>query len=249
MLQSIRGNRDRLRLTFLVVLGTCLFGCATVPDTTVVGDAVLPEYKVGSHRVEEPIDLYIEPRIRSLRRNVTPHSEDKAFNAIPVIVGPVLETALLRVTQQHFSQATPVNAPDGRPTLSYKLLDYRPIVSVVPGFFSTRLNVSARLALQVSIHAASGEQLFSTTAIGTSHVSDMEIAAGDGLKDGPRLLEVATRDAITDALYNISSIFGNRSGEINDDVQASATDPGMPVETMDDVVMHLRTWREAESEN
>ncbi|MBT8101981.1 MAG: hypothetical protein KJO95_03370, partial [Gammaproteobacteria bacterium] len=69
------------------------------------------------------------------------------------------------------------------------------------------------------------------------------------LKDGPRLLEVATRDAITDALYNISSIFGNRSGEINDDVQASANDPGMPVETMDDVVMHLRTWREAESEN
>lgn len=236
-----------IRLMIVVITTLFVFACSTVPQTARVRDAELPDYKVGSHRVEEPIDLYIEPRIRDLRQNVTPRSDDEEFGPIAVIVGPVLETALLSLTRQHFSNVTPVSAPEGRPTLNYKLLAFRPVVSVVPGFFTTRLNVSTRLALQVSIDSAAGEQLFSTTAIGTSHVSDTEISAGDGLKDGPRLLEVATRDAITDALYHISSVFGDSSGTIHDDVRASEIDPSIGVETMEDVVLRLRTWREEDS--
>lgn len=245
MLQSFNGKAHRLRLAFLAVFTVFVLGCAaTVPNTARVRDAELPDYRVGSHRVEEAIDLYIEPRIRNLHQSVTPRSDSDAFNPIPIVVGPALEMALLSLTQQHFSKVTHVPAPDGKPTLSYKLLAYKPVVSVVPGLFSTRLNVSARIALQVSIDSAAGEQLFSTTAIGTSHVSDTKISTGDGLDDGPRLLEVATRDAIIDAMYDISSIFGNSSGAIRDEVRSSQIDPGMGVETISDVVLHLRTWRE-----
>jgi hypothetical protein len=250
MLQSQSENSSMFRLTFLAVVMVFIFGCsATVPDTARVRDAELPDYKVGGHRVEEAIDLHIEPRIRNLRLNVRPRSDDKAYNPIPVVVGPSLEKALLSMTRQHFANVTTITEPGGNPTLSYRLLTYKPVLSVVPGFFTNRLNISARLALQVSIHAANGEQLFSTTAIGTSHVSDSKFAAGDGLKDGPRLLEVATRDAIIDAMYDISSIFGNSSSAISDDVRSSSTSPDVAAETMDDVILHLRTWHEEEVDN
>ena len=250
----MRKSTDRkayiVPLTGLVVVmflvGACSF---TASRTAQVQNAELPDYKVGNHRIEEAIDLHIEPRIRTLRQSVTPRSDKEEFNPIPVVVGPSLEVALMGLTRQHFSNVTPVVVPEDKPTLSYRLLAYKPVVAVVPGFFTTRLNVSARLALQVSIHSAAGEQLFSTTAIGTSHVSDTEISAGDGLKDGPRLLEVATRDAIIDAMYDISSIFGNSSGAIRNEVLSSQTDPGIAIDTMDDVVMYLRTWREADSAN
>lgn len=250
LLASPDGIMRKLVLFSTAILTLFVVGCvATLPKTAQVENAELPEYKVGNHRVEEAIDLYIEPRIRTLRRNVTPRSEKEEFNPIPVVVGPSLERALLGLTQQHFTNVTSVDAPEGRPTLSYRLLTYKPVVAVVPGFFTTRLNVSARLALQVSIHSAAGEELFTSTAIGTSHVSDTEISAGDGLKDGPRLVAVATRDAIIDAMYSISSVFGNSSGTIHDEVLRSERSPGVAVETMDDVIMYLRTWREAEPGN
>ena len=243
-------NLGTFRLTLLAVATVFVVGCsATVPDTARVRDAELPDYKVGSHRVEEAIDLHIEPRIRNLRLNVRPRSEERAYNPIPVVVGPSLEKALLSMSRQHFANITTITEPGGNPTLSYRLLTYKPDLSVVPGFFTDRLNVSARLALQVSIHAANGEQLFSTTAIGTSHVSDSKFAAGDGLKDGPRLLEVATRDAIIDAMYDISSIFGNSSSAISDDVRISATSPDAAAETMGDVILHLSTWHAEEVDN
>lgn len=245
MLQRHDGHPNRFRLAPLVLIATFLFGCATtVPETVRVQDADLPNYKVQSHRVEEAIDLYIEPRIRNLRAEVTPHSNAEAFLPIPVLVGPSLERALLSITRQHFSKSTLVPAPAGRPTLSYELLTYRPVVAVVPGAGSTRLNVSARLALQISIQAANGEQLFSTTAIGTSHVSDTKLYRGDNLKDEARLLEVATRDAIIDAMYDISSIFGNSNDIIQTQVLTSQIDPKFGIETFDDVILNLRTRRE-----
>jgi len=250
MLKSFGDNTRGPRLALLAIVTPFVFGCAaTVPETARVQDVELPNYKVGGHRVEEAIDLYIEPRIQNLQLNVTPRSENEVFNPIPVVVGPALEKALLAMTRQHFSKITTIPEPEGRPTLGYKLLTYKPVVSVVPGALSTRLNVSARLALQVSIDSAAGDQLFSTTAIGTSHVSDTTFGAGDGLKDGPRLIEVATRDAIIDAMYDISSIFGNSSGTISDGVRISQTDPDIGIETMEDVVLHLRTWREQDTNN
>lgn len=233
-----------LRASVVATVTVMFLGCvATVPETARVRNADIPDYRVGSYRIEEAIDLFIEPRIRELRHSVTPRSDSETFNPIPVVVGPALEMALVSLTRQHFSKVTVVPTPAGRPTLTYKLLTYRPVVSVVPGLFSTQLNVSARLALQVLIHSAAGEQLFSTTAIGTSHVSDTKISTGDGLKDGPQLVEVATRDAIIDAMYDISSIFGNSSGTIDDDVRTSAIDPSIGIETIEDVVLHLRTRR------
>ena len=250
MLQSHGEKLSAFRLTFLAVVMALIFGCAaTVPDTARVRDAELPDYKVGGHRVEEAVDLHIESQIRNLRLNVKPRSDDQVYHPIPVVVGPSLEKALLSMTRQHFANVTTITEPGGNPTLSYRLLAYKPVLSVVPGFFTNRLNVSARLALQVSIHAANGEQLFSTTAIGTSHVSDTKFSAGDDLKDGPRLLEVATRDAIIDAMYDISSIFGNSSSAISDDVRISATSRDASVETMDDVILHLRTWHEETVDN
>jgi hypothetical protein len=233
-----------LRMQVVVIVVVLVVGCTTtVPDTTRIQDADLPNYTVGSHRVEEPFDLYIEPRIQKLQINVTPRSDKKSFTAIPIVVGPALEKALLSMTQKHFSKVTTVPQPEGRPTLSYRLLAYTPVISVLPGFLSTRLNVSARLALQVSVHSANGEQFFSTTAIGTSHVSDTTLSTGGGLKDGPRLLEVATRDAIIDAMYDISSIFGNNSEMIRTGVRASEIDPDLEIEKIDDVVLQLRTRR------
>jgi len=234
-----------LRLQIVVIIALfSIVGCATtIPDTTRIQDAALPNYKVGNHRVEEPFDLYIEPRIQNLKISVTPRSDDESFNAIPVVAGPALEKALLSMTQQHFSKITTVPRRESKPTLSYELLAYSPVISVLPGMLSTRLNVSARLVLQVSVHSANGEQLFSTTAIGTSHVSDTMISAGDGLKDAPRLIEVATRDAIIDAMYDISSIFGNNNEVIRTEVLTSEFDPDLAIEKIDDVVLQLRTRR------
>lgn len=242
MLQKHEENKRTLPLVFLATVSVFLFGCsATVPNTAVVRDVELPLYRVEQFRLEDPIDLHIEPRITNLRVSVTPRSDGEAYLPIAVIVGPALEKALLSMTRQHFSKITTIPTADGRPTLSYKLLTYKPVVSVVPGRATTKLNVSARLALQVSIHSASGEELFSTTVIGTSHVSDSERSNGDGLKDGPRLLEVSTRDAIIDAMYDISSIFGNSSNLIRDEVRRSAIDPEMNIEKIDDVILTLRT--------
>ena len=250
MLQLHDEHTNRLRLALPALIMTFLFGCTTTPPETVrVKNAALPNYIVNDHRVEEAIDLYIEPQIRNLRVDVTPDSNAEAFSSIPVLVGPSLEQALVSITRQHFSKSTMVDAPAGRPTLSYELLTYRPAVAVVPGAGSTRLNVSARLALQITIHAASGEQLFSTTAIGTSHVSDTKLAPGDRMKDGARLLEVATRDAIIDAMYDISSIFGNSNDIIQSDVLTSEIDPNFGIETFDDVVLTLRTRREEDRSN
>lgn len=236
-------------LALVAAAAVLLLGCsATVPDTARVKNAELPDYKVGGHRVEEAIDLLIDPRVRDLRLAVRPQSDTQAYNPITVIVGPSLEKALLSMTRQHFANITPIMKAGRNPTLSYTLLTYKPVVSVVPGLVTNRLNVSARLALQVSIHAANGEQLFSTTAIGTSHVSDTKLSAGDDVKDGPRLLEVATRDAIIDAMYDISSIFGNSIGAISDGVRISATNPTAAIETMDDVILYLRTRREEAEE-
>lgn len=235
-------NTRKLQLTLLAVIVALLIGCsATVPNTARVGDVDLPNYRVGNYRFEDAIDLHVEPRIGNLSVKVMPQSDSGVYRPIPIVVGPALEKALLSMTRQHFSRITTVPRPDGRPTLSYKLLTYKPVVFVVPGILSTRLNVSARLALQVSIHSASGEELFSTTAIGTSHVSDTKLSAGNGLKDGPRLLEVATRDAIIDAMYDISSIFGNSSNLIRNEVRSSMIDPDIGVEKIDDVVLTLRT--------
>ena len=96
VLQLQSENMRAFRLIFLAAVMAFVFGCAaTVPDTARVQDAELPDYKVGSHRVEEAIDLHIEPRIRNLRLNVRPRSDEQAYNPIPVVVGPSLEKALL----------------------------------------------------------------------------------------------------------------------------------------------------------
>jgi hypothetical protein len=60
---------------------------------------------------------------------------------------------------------------------------------------------------------------------------------------------VATRDAIIDAMYDISSIFGNSSSAISNGVRNSATSQDAAVESMDDVILYLRTWREDKVED
>lgn len=238
-------NRQDRRTT-TTILALCgviaLAGCAqTRPKPTSVRNPELPDYKVENQRIAAPIDLYIEPRILALSHEVTPHSDKKTYRPIPMLVGPALERALMGVTRQHFSHMKQVTEYGGTPVLIYELLTYKPVVEVKPGVLSTHLNVSARLALQLTINAASGETLYSTTAIGTSHVSDTKIAAGDGLKDAPAMVEAVTRDAIIDAMYEISKIFGNDADRLASNVKASEVNPTYQAETFNDVVMYLKT--------
>lgn len=233
---------QRLAKALLCSMGILVAACNTLPEITYVQNPDLPDYKTRSHRIEDPIDLYIEARIPSLYTKVTPRSDIQVFPSFSVVTGPALETALLTLTRQHFSKATPVQRRSDRPTLSYKLLTYKPVVTVVPGTLRTQLIVSARLALQVTVQSATGQDLFSTTAIGTSHVSDTVFAPGNKLKGSSELVEVVTRNAIIDAMYEISKIFGNSSESIRTNVRDSEMDPGIGIETFDDVVLYLRTF-------
>ncbi|MDH3482563.1 MAG: hypothetical protein OEM50_12685 [Gammaproteobacteria bacterium] len=45
-------------------------------------------------------------------------------------------------------------------------------------------------------------------------------------------------------MYNISSVFGNSNGTIHDEVPRSETNPGIAIETIDDVLMYLQTWQD-----
>ena len=237
----INYQKQSCPIALLCAMGLLLAACATLPETAYVQNPDLPDYKTRSHRIEDPIDLYIEPRIPALYTKVTPHSDTEAFQSFSIVAGPALETALLKITRQHFSKATPVDIRSDNPTLSYKLLTYKPVVTVAPGTLRNHLNVSARLALQVTVQSASGEDLFSTTAIGTSHVSDTIFAPGNKLKGSSELLEVVTRNAIIDAMYEISKIFGNSSESIRTSVRESKVVPNTGFETFDDVVYYLRT--------
>jgi len=231
----------RLSRAFLCIAGLLISACTTVPEIVYIQDPDVPDYKAGTHRIEDPIDLFIEPRIRALVTRVTPRSDTDVFRDVSVIAGPALETALLTLTRHHFSRATPVQATGNRPTLSYELLTYKPVITVVPGALRTQLIVSARLALQITVRSAQGEDLFSTTAIGTSHVSDTKFSPGKKSKGYSQLLEVVTRNAIIDAMYEISRIFGNSSESIGKNVRNSEIDPRIAIETFEDVVMYLRT--------
>lgn len=218
-----------------------LSACTSLPQTAYVQDPELPDYRTGGHRIDEPFDLWIEPRIPALTTSVTPRSDDKAFPEITVVAGPALENALLTLTRQHFSHVTPVDDVGGKPTLSYRILTFKPVMTVVPGALRSQLIVSARLALQVTVQSATGESLFSSTAIGTSHVSDTKFSPGKGLKDSGQLVEVVTRNAIIDAMYEISKIFGNSGESIRMNVRRSGSEPNRAIETFDDVVLFLQT--------
>lgn len=239
---AINHRKRTFAIALLCSNALLLSACATPPETAYVQDPDLPDYKTRSHRIEDPIDLYIEPRIPALYTKVTPRSNTEAYQSFSVVTGPALETALLKITRQHFSKATPVEIRGDNPTLSYKLLTYKPVVTVVPGALRNHLDVSARLALQVTVQSANGEDLFSTTAIGTSHVSDTVFSPGDKLKGSSQLLEVVTRNAIIDAMYEISKIFGNSSESIRSNVRESEMDVDTGFESFDDVVFYLRTW-------
>ncbi len=218
-----------------------LGACASLPETAYVQDPELPDYRTGGHRIDQPFDLWIEPRIPALTTRVTPRSDNKTFPDVTVVAGPALETALLTLTRQHFAHATPVEETGDRPTLSYRLLTFKPVITVVPGTLRSQLVVSARLALQVTVQSASGKNLFSSTAIGTSHVSDTKFAPGKGVKDSSRLAEVVTRNAIIDAMYEISKIFGNSGESIQSNVRRSEAEASRAIESFDDVVLYLRT--------
>lgn len=215
--------------------------CASLPDTAYVQNPELPDYRTGHHRIDEPFDLWIEPRIPALTTRVTPRSDDKTFPDVTVVAGPALENALLTLTRQHFANTTPVEKAGARPTLSYRLLTFKPVITVVPGALRAQLIVSARLALQVTVQSATGENLFTSTAIGTSHVSDTKFSPGKGLKDSGQLVEVVTRNAIIDAMYEISKIFGNSGDAIQTNVRRSQYEPNRAIETFDDVVLYLQT--------
>ncbi|NNE61929.1 MAG: hypothetical protein HKN35_13630 [Woeseia sp.] len=218
-----------------------LGGCSTAPEKTIVQDPDIPDSGTIEHRIEEPIDLYIEPRIPSLTSEVLPRAAGHSYPEVTVVAGPALEKALLTVTRQHFSRATAVTAQDRKPTLIYRLLAFKPTIVVKPGGLRSQLDVSARVAIQVAMQTATGEHLFSTTAIGTSHVSDTRFTPNGRLKGHGELLEAVTRNAIIDATYEISKIFDNGGNDIDARIRASATVSDLSIETFDDVILYLRT--------
>ncbi|MBT8079047.1 MAG: hypothetical protein KJO31_10775 [Gammaproteobacteria bacterium] len=216
-------------------------GCSTAPERTIVQDPDIPDYGIVEHRIDEPIDLYIEPRIPVLTTGVLPVSGERTYPEVTVVAGPALEKALLTLTRQHFSRATAVARLDGKPTLVYRLLTFKPTIAVKPGGLRSQLDVSARVAIQVAMQTATGEYLFSTTAIGTSHVSDTRFTPNGRLKGHGELLEAVTRNAIIDVMYEISKMFDNDGDELNAKIRASATVTDASIETLDDVILYLRT--------
>lgn len=212
-------------------------GCASQPQQAIVLEPDVPDYLARDHRIEEPIDLYIEPRIPILTAEVVPRSDTKSYPGLQVVAGPALEKALMTLSRQHFARATPVERIDSRPTLTYRLLSFQPTIVVEPGGLRSQLTVSARLAIQVSLQAASGERLFSATAIGTSHISDSKLTpAGRG-----QLVEIVTRNAIIDAMYEISKIFDHSNETLEPGSLARSSTTASSIETFDDVILYLRT--------
>lgn len=225
---------------FLAAL-VCVASCGNLSERTIVQDPELPEYRASGHRYAEPIDLYIEPRIAGLSVDTLPIANGRTYPEVTIVAGPALEKALLTLTRQHFSRATTVESIDDKPTLSYRLLAFKPEIEVEPGSLRSQLDVSARVAIQVAMQTATGEYLFSTTAIGTSHVSDTRFTPNGRLKGHGQMLEAVTRNAIIDAMYEISKIFDSGNEDIDAKIRASATVTDARIETFDDVILYLRT--------
>jgi len=243
---SNRGKPKIGTLLTLAIVATLVAACST-QTAAIVGELELPDYRVGHHRVDEPLDMYIEPQILALTQKVTPQSSKRSYDPISVAAGEALDHALVGVTRQHFSNLTRVSKPQSRPTLSFALLTYRPVVTVKPGVLTTALNVSARIAIDMQLTSAIGEVLFSNTVIGTSHVSDKNISPGSGLSDAARLIEVATRDAIIDAMYDISRALGSNNDFFVASIRNGSRVTPVVVESIDGAVLQLRTRRELES--
>jgi len=239
-------NNKKMRSGSLVFVSaaTLFLGACSTPTSAVVSNPELPDYKVDNYRIDESLDLYIEPRIKILSQEVVPHSGAESLKPISVNVGPALEQALIGVTRQHFSRLTEVDAPESGPTLSYTLLTFRPTISVDPRLITTALAVSARIAIEMKLTSSSGEGLFKSTIIGTSHISDKNIGPGKGLGDAARLLEVATREAIVDAMYDVSRQLGSNREFIASVVRGGADEIVVVVESLDDTVLHVQTVRE-----
>lgn len=230
-----------IAITFSVGLALVFSSCATGPTTAYVQDLDLPDYNTREHRIDYPIDLFIEPRIPVLRARVVPRGETRVYPDVTIIAGPALERALMTLTRSHFSKAHPVELVDRKPTLVYRLLTFKPSISVVPGAVRTQLEVSARLALQVNLQSASGEILYSSTAIGTSHVSDTKLSPGSRLTGYAPLMEVVTRNAIIDAMYEMSKNFGDNDRAVNTNMRADTSLADAQMQSFDDVIMYLRT--------
>ena len=240
--QRTAGTAAVIALTVALVAG-----CAAPRTNAVVRSPELPNYRVDGFRVEEPVDLYIEPRIVQLRQEVRPMSATASFDPITVNTGAALDDALLAVTRQYFAKATKVDFEREAPTVRYSLLSYSPKIAVEDGLLSTALNVSARVTLRLEFVAAGGERMLDETAIGTSHVSDTNITTGSGLGDAARLIEVATREAIADAMYEVSRILGANSAELSRIARYRPDAEAVAREEVEDVVMHVKTRRNDES--
>lgn len=201
----------------------------------------IPDYLARDHYIDEPIDLYIDPRIPMLSAEVVPLSDKKSYPSVLVVAGPALEKALLTLSKQHFSRATPVDQILDRPTLAYRLLTFKPTVTVESGGLRSQLTVSTRLALQVTLQSPSGERLFSATAIGTSHVSDNKRTPAGRLTGHGQLVEVVTRNAIIDAMYEISRIFDSNNNSLEPGSLVRPSTSASAIETFDDVILYLQT--------
>ena len=241
----MRNNNNSKNIHFLGAVAALLWlGACSTPSNTTVGSAELPDYRVENFRIDDPVDLYIEPQIKGLAQTVKPRSPDRVFDPIEVDVGAALEQALIGVTRQHFSRITEVKAPDSQPTLSYTLLTFRPTVTVDPRLVTTALAVSARIAIEMKLSSAAGTELFTSTIIGTSHTSDKNIGPGKGLGDAARLLEIATREAIVDAMYDVSRQLGSNSDYLAASVRSGGEEPAAVVESIDETILHVQTRRD-----
>lgn len=237
---------DLSKFTVLAFLGALLLavaGCTGVPERAVVQEPALPDYLARDHRIDEPIDLFIEPRIPILSALVVPQSDTKTYPGVTVVAGPALEKALLSLSQQHFSHATLVKQIEDRPTLTFRLLTFKPEMTVDRGGLTSQVAVSARLALQVTLQSGRGEHLFTATAIGTSHFSDNKLTPGGRLAGHGQLVEVVTRNAIIDAMYDISSIFGSSNDVIESGSMTRSGSTAQMAESFEDVILYLRTLR------
>ena len=180
------------------------------------------------------VTVELEAEIPELRRIVQPASDIGGDIAYPLSAGGALSNALFAVTETYFEGVEQTALRGDAPRVKYTLLEYNPEIRFEPGGVATTSYAAARLAIRADLYRGP-VRVLSTVVFGTGHVGDSKML--DRFGTGPALLEAATRDAIIDAMYELSAFFDNNRETIGAGLNPPPPPPAR--RPFDDVVLYL----------